>query len=390
MYIQQAMEPSNQYQYGIYPPASTQYYLNYGETARSPQPNHEEFMQKPMNYSESSTFNELDGSLKGGACTKPPYSYISLITMAIENNPRKMATLSEIYSYIMELFPYYTNNQKRWQNSIRHSLSYNDCFVKVARSQDRPGKGNYWALHPDANNMFDNGCYLRRQKRFRTEKIKKSADETTTVNSVNSLNTEVASDQDQNYSYSNPSMYRSSSTNNISYSREMMNYCMQNQLYNSNMPYKPVAYGSAQNVGVFACEAAGEKKDAEALYSCTSQPARVVSSFESLPVFDPNCHPHTTWNPAYQLYNNYYLRNADNSQQVFTGHSNGSALPPASNLNMLFTNFPSHNLQMNTHQGQVTSVANVMPVLSPHNSHVAYNLCRSHSQEPQAANSENV
>lgn len=98
---------------------------------------------------------------------KPPYSYISLITMAIQQSPNKMCTLSEVYQFIMDLFPFYRQNQQRWQNSIRHSLSFNDCFVKVPRTPDRPGKGSYWTLHPDSGNMFENGCYLRRQKRFK-------------------------------------------------------------------------------------------------------------------------------------------------------------------------------------------------------------------------------
>ncbi|CAF0964779.1 unnamed protein product [Rotaria sordida] len=104
------------------------------------------------------------------ACAKPPYSYISLITMAIQLSANRMCTLAEIYQFIMDSFPYYRQNQQRWQNSIRHSLSFNDCFVKVPRSPDRPGKGSYWALHQEATNMFENGCYLRRQKRFKCNK----------------------------------------------------------------------------------------------------------------------------------------------------------------------------------------------------------------------------
>ncbi|KAG9283101.1 hepatocyte nuclear factor 3-beta [Astyanax mexicanus] len=102
---------------------------------------------------------------------KPPYSYISLITMAIQQSSSKMLTLNEIYQWIMDLFPFYRQNQQRWQNSIRHSLSFNDCFLKVPRSPDKPGKGSFWTLHPDSGNMFENGCYLRRQKRFKCEKL---------------------------------------------------------------------------------------------------------------------------------------------------------------------------------------------------------------------------
>ena len=107
---------------------------------------------------------------RGNTPSKPPYSYISLITMGIQHAPTGMVTLNDIYQFIMNVFPYYRQNQQRWQNSIRHSLSFNDCFVKVPRGPDRPGKGSYWTLHPDAGNMFENGCYLRRQKRFKCTK----------------------------------------------------------------------------------------------------------------------------------------------------------------------------------------------------------------------------
>ena len=31
------------------------------------------------------------------------------------------------------------------------------------------GKGSYWMLHPDSHNMFENGSYLRRRRRFKQE-----------------------------------------------------------------------------------------------------------------------------------------------------------------------------------------------------------------------------
>ena len=71
------------------------------------------------------------GFRRNYANAKPPFSYISLITMAIEKSPDKMCTLNEIYQFITTHFPYYQHNQLRWQNSIRHSLSFNDCFIKV-------------------------------------------------------------------------------------------------------------------------------------------------------------------------------------------------------------------------------------------------------------------
>ncbi|XP_005089018.1 protein lin-31 [Aplysia californica] len=98
---------------------------------------------------------------------KPPYSYIALTAMAIQSSGEKMLPLSDIYKFIMDNFPFYRKNTQRWQNSLRHNLSFNDCFIKIPRRPDRPGKGSYWALHPMCGDMFENGSFLRRRKRFK-------------------------------------------------------------------------------------------------------------------------------------------------------------------------------------------------------------------------------
>ncbi|KAG5948086.1 hypothetical protein E4U59_004561 [Claviceps monticola] len=93
----------------------------------------------------------VDLSLEENQHIKPQYSYAQLITQAIINAPDGKLNLNGIYTFITKSYSYYRHQQAySWQNSIRHNLSLNKSFDKVARSTDEPGKGMKWQLIPEA------------------------------------------------------------------------------------------------------------------------------------------------------------------------------------------------------------------------------------------------
>ncbi|XP_050395466.1 forkhead box protein F1 [Patella vulgata] len=98
---------------------------------------------------------------------KPPYSYIALIVMAIQANPTRRCTLSEIYQYLQQKFPFFRGTYQGWKNSVRHNLSLNECFIKLPKGIGRPGKGHYWTIDPAAEFMFEEGSFRRRPRGFR-------------------------------------------------------------------------------------------------------------------------------------------------------------------------------------------------------------------------------
>lgn len=73
------------------------------------------------------------------ASSKPPYSFSSLIFMAIEDSPHKRLPVKEIYNWIVNNFPYYRTATGGWRNSVRHNLSLSKSFRRIQRDKTQVG-----------------------------------------------------------------------------------------------------------------------------------------------------------------------------------------------------------------------------------------------------------
>lgn len=138
---------------------------------------------------------------------KPPFSFIAMISMAIKNNPKKKASLQEIYKFIVEKFPYYKSSSKGWKNSVRHNLSLNECFIKQPREkEDVQGKGCFWIINPQDANMFDDGQYLKRRKKARVKRSTRSRPRSLSSSPHEVVNSTDASNKTHNFwsPYSSP------------------------------------------------------------------------------------------------------------------------------------------------------------------------------------------
>ena len=141
---------------------------------------------------------------------KPPYSYAQLIAQAISSSPDQQLTLSQIYSYISSKFGYYRIDDKGWQNSIRHNLSLNRNFVKIARQQNEPGKGSFWRIEPTSEIKVIEQAFSRKSRSSTPNRVVYTCSGNT-ISSNNQNNTSVNS----NSMSVNNSMYASiNNTNN--------------------------------------------------------------------------------------------------------------------------------------------------------------------------------
>ncbi|XP_038105073.1 uncharacterized protein LOC6039036 isoform X1 [Culex quinquefasciatus] len=76
------------------------------------------------------------------ATKKPPFTYTELIEYALEDKGE--LTVSGIYQWISDHFPFYKSNDDRWKNSVRHNLSINPHFRKGNKAPQ--GAGHLWTI----------------------------------------------------------------------------------------------------------------------------------------------------------------------------------------------------------------------------------------------------
>ncbi|XP_061142160.1 forkhead box protein N2-like isoform X1 [Syngnathus typhle] len=88
--------------------------------------------------------------IRDPASAKPPYSFSSLIFMAIEDSTDKRLPVKDIYGWIVDKFPYYKTASAGWRNSVRHNLSLSKSFCRMDRDKSQSaGKGSLWRVNPD-------------------------------------------------------------------------------------------------------------------------------------------------------------------------------------------------------------------------------------------------
>lgn len=88
-------------------------------------------------------------------------SYIAAISHAILASPMKRLSLSEIYRFIDDNYPYFKEGRPRWKNTVRHNLSLHECFVKGELTANQ--KCCYWRIHPTYFARFSRGDFSRRR-----------------------------------------------------------------------------------------------------------------------------------------------------------------------------------------------------------------------------------
>ncbi|TPX39938.1 hypothetical protein SeLEV6574_g06915 [Synchytrium endobioticum] len=139
---------------------------------------------------------------------QPNLSYASMICQALMSVPGGRMTLNEIYSFISITYPCFEKGIGGWQNSVRHNLSLNKAFTRVARTDGK--KGSCWTIAPGTEHLFDGFRYVGGlMSRAESAAKRKSSGESTTQScKIKKVKKELTATQSS--TFANQSEYESS------------------------------------------------------------------------------------------------------------------------------------------------------------------------------------
>ena len=90
--------------------------------------------------------------------TKPACPYSVLIALALKSSPAGSMSVSEIYEFFREHYPYFRTAPSGWKNSVRHNLSIirYGYFIKIKDPLVPSSKnGGLWKINPAKANKLE-------------------------------------------------------------------------------------------------------------------------------------------------------------------------------------------------------------------------------------------
>ena len=133
--------------------------LKKGQNVRFDQDSKKIFCEEHAEYPNSTSQSAATGiETQENGFPRPAYTYSCLITLALKNSYTGTMSVSEIYNFICEHFPYFKNAPSGWKDSVRQKLCMNNCFEKIEKSASSVGqwRGCLWARKPREIKRLDN------------------------------------------------------------------------------------------------------------------------------------------------------------------------------------------------------------------------------------------